>query len=105
MNAHSIGGQKIHQNNNTPCFYSASTSAKFCLFHERFKQKYKQQLTREHLTVHDDDDASLLPVSVDACIFSMKGKPTTAQITPQELPEPDDEAIAHVDNPHAELLR
>ena len=50
-----------------------------------------------------DDDALLLPLSVDR--FMSKGKLTNANVIPQELPEPDDFAIAHVDNSQAELLR
>ena len=34
-----------------------------------------------------------------------KGKLTNSHVIPQELPEPDDIAIAHVNNPQAELLR
>ena len=45
----------------------------------------------------------LLRLSADGSMA--KGKSTTAHVIPQELSEPDDIAIAHVDNPQAELLR
>ena len=45
----------------------------------------------------------LLPSSVDWSIS--KGNSNIAHVIPQELPEPDDLAIAHFNNPQAELLR
>ena len=95
-----------------------------------FEQKYEQQLTREHLTlanvvldsegevddssnddsnysvfamVQTDDSVVLPPAPADGSI--PKGKATIAQVILQELLGPDDEAIAHVDNPQAQLLR
>ena len=57
---------------------------------------------------HDshDDDALLLPFSADgSMVKGAKGKSTIAHVIPQDLPEPDHKAIAHVDNLQAELLR
>ena len=53
-----------------------------------------------------DDEVLLLPLLVEGRMAKdAKGKSTNAHVIPQELPEPDDLAIAHVDNPQAELLR
>ena len=104
---------------NTPCFYLASSSAKFHLFNKHFETKFHNQFTGEHLTFatvildaggedndSHDDDASLLPFSQDGSMAKdAKGKSTNAHIIPQELPKLDDIAITHIDNPQAELLR
>ena len=115
---------------NLPCFYSAFSWAKFRLFHKWFEKKYDHWFTREHLIFanivvdsegeeddsHDDNstlsvfpdvnsnnDTLFLPAPVDGSIS--KGKSNTAHMISQELPEPDDLTIAHVDNQQAELLR
>ena len=96
---------------NTPRFYLACGSAKFCLL----QKKFYNQLTEEHLTFatvildseredndsHDDDDCSCLYQWTKAWQKVSQQMP----IIPQELPEPNDIAIAHVNNPLAELLR
>ena len=104
---------------NTPRFYSASGSAKFRLFNNTFETKFQDQVAGEHLTFANiisdsegeeddshDDEASLIPLLSEGSTANVaKGKSTIAHVIPQELPEHDDIAIAHVDNPQAELLR
>ena len=95
----------------------ASGSAKFFLFNECFEMKFHNQLAGDHLTIAtvisdldgedddpNDDHALLLPFLADGrMVKNAKGKSTNACVIPQELPEPDDIAIAHVYNPQAEL--
>ena len=125
MSANTIGGRKNSSKrflwipSTTPLVFLASGSAKFRLFNECFEKKFHNQLTGEHLTFANinlnsergkddshDDKALLLPLSVEVSMAKdAKGTSKNTYVIPQELPEPDDIAIAHVDNPQAELVR